>query len=471
MFNTKILKNKYLILFLIYTAILVFFAVFSYKLIFHDAWEYILLAKKFSGYLNSSSFSVHSLVYPYFISFFTKIFPSILTIRLVNISWIILTGLLLYYSGFKKTSFLIWIFSPIAWIYTIFISPAVPATFFLLLAYLTIKKWRENKKISYFVISALSLGLSVAFYDFALILAVFFIFAFFYDKKFKEVIFYSLFTLLSFSTRLILDASFFSLAVKDKLIPFPFYSLIRFWGATLIIQLGLHPQIPTSKILSFSFSYLLPFIIISPLLFYLIKTDYKENKNVIIFLILSSVFIFLSKGGEYFYFLPLAPIAILLLSKTFKKKALITHILVSCIITLIFVTPYFIPDEQEIEKRNIIISDLKDINNEFSFKEVVFDTDTLAIFYIWDKKLPYIIPSEEVNKILQNDTYYTYYTFEIKPKIDTQKILEFKTGMKVNVKEGINYENLPWIIENGKNVPSDYKLTKCYKLLCVYEKI
>lgn len=468
--NKWFFKNLHSFAFFIYAIALTLFATFSYRIMFHDTWEYISVAKKFAGYLNGDMFNVHSLVYPFFLSFFAKILPSMLTLKLVNISWLFLIGILLYYSESKKTAFLIWVFSPITWALGLQISPFLPASFFLLVAFLSIKKWQETKKRLYFVTSALSLGLSAAFYDFALVLVVFFVLVFFYNRSLKETIFYCLVTLASFSTRLLLEATLFSLAIKDKLIPFPIFSLVRFWGATLIIQLGLHPMIPISK---FSFSnpnLLFILFIISPLLFYLYKIDYKKHKQTLVFLLISIIFILLSKGGEYFYYLSLAPIIILLLSEVFKRKELLLHAIISSFIIIIIVYPYFIPDKQEIIKRNLTIEDLKMINKDFSFDAVVLDTKTLATFYIWDKHTPYIMASGDYNKIVQNDTYYTHYTFEIKSQIDTQKILELQAGLKTHIKEGIDYKSLPWLLEKGEKQPEGYELTKCYTLLCVYQK-
>lgn len=470
MLVNRFLRNKYAILFSIYIVVLIFFAAFSYKISFHDTFEYIFMAKQFAGYANSNTFSVHSLLYPFFLSFFVKYLPSILTLKLVNLIWIVSIGLLLYKSELKKKSFLIWVFSPIAWIMSVAIAPILPATFFLLIAYLSIIKWQENKRSLYFIISALALGLSAAFYDLALIFALFFILAFFYNKKFKDVIFYTLFVFLSFSTRLLLDASFFILTIKDTLIPFPFYSLIRFWGAMLIIKLGLHPVFPVSKLSFFSFHYLHFLFIISPLLLYLLKINYKKYKHSIIFLALSTSLL-LIQGSYYHYYLPLAPIMIILLSKTFKRKEILCHILVSCFIIFIIVNPYFIPDKQEIKNRNLVINDLKTINQDFSFDVIVFDTDTFAMIHLWDKNLPFIMSPYEYNYVSQNDKYYTYYVFEVKPKIDTQKILEIQLGLKPNIKDNIDYETLPWLLEKGKAAPEGYDLVKCYELLCVYQKI
>lgn len=466
--NSKFNKG-YLLLLLAYIISLVLFVAFSYKLIFHDTWEYISLAKKFAGFYNGSAFSVHSLVYPFFISFFTKIFPSILTMKLVNISWLVSIGLLLYIFDLKKYAFVIWVFSPITWVSSAVISPFLPAAFFFLVAYLSIQKWLENKKNYYFIISALALGLSAAFSDISMILVMFFIIAFFYDKKFKKVIFYSVLVLLSFSVRLILDASLFSLAVNGKLMPFPIYSIIRFLGARLIIQLGLHPAIETSKLDLLSFGFWSFLIVISPLLFYLYKINYQKHKKAIFFLTLSTG-LFLFQGGIYLYFIILAPIAVLLLSETFRRKELVLHIVLSSIIIIIMVYPYFVVDEQEVEKRNLIINDMQMIKKDFSLDVVVFYTNTLADFYMWDKSLPYFVSPEEYERITKGNTYYSQYTFETRSKIDMQKTLEFKAGLKAEEKEGIDYKSLPWLLEKGEKPPEGYKLTKCYQFLCVYQK-
>lgn len=470
MTSIKFLRNKYLLFFLLYVAMLVFFAIFSYKIMFHDSLEYIFLAQKFAGYSNKDVFIVHSLAYPFFLSFFVKYFPSLLTMKLVSVSWIFLIGLLLYKCGSRKTSFIIWIFSPITWVMSIQIAPILPATFFLLAAYLSIMKWQENNKNRYFIISALSLGLSAVFYDLAIFYVLFFILSFFYDRKLKEVIFYSLFTFLAFSLRLILDASLFSLAVNDKVFLFPFYSLLRFWGAIIIIKLGLHSMIPVSKLSFSSFYYFYFLFMISPLLFYLFKINYKENKKVIIFLTLSTLLLLL-QGSEYIYYLAFAPIIIILLSKVLKRKQLVLHIIISSFIILLVTYPYFIKNKQETERRNLEISDLKRIIQDFSFDAAVFDSKAYTFFYIWDKNYSlYTITAEKYNKILQNDLYITYYTFETKQNIDVERVFELKTGLKLNVKEGIDYKNLPLLLEKEEPAPKGYKLTKCYDLLCVYQK-
>lgn len=470
MLNVKFLKNKYALLFFIYVVVLILFTACSYKLRFHDTLEYITMAKKFAGFLNADVFIVHSLVYPFFLSFFARYLPSMLTMKLVNISWLILIGLLLYKFDLKKSSFIIWVFSPIAWMMSPMISPVLPASFFLLVSYLSIKKWQESNKNSHLIISALALGLTAAFYDFAGVIALIFLLVFFYEKKFKKVVLYSLFTLLAFSVRLVLDASLFSLVVRDKLFPLPFYTLIRFWGAMLVIELGLHPVIPVIKLFITRFDFWGFLILISPLLFCLYRLDYKKNKEAIIFLVISAI-IFLFQGGAYYYFILLAPIIVILLGEVLQKKELILHVVISSFIIFVMVYPYFIPDKQEIEKRNLVIKDLEMINKDFDFDTAMVHTETLAIFYMWDKNLPYFISDEEYNRIVQNNDYYSQYVFEVKSKIDTNKILELKAGLKTNIKENVDYQTLPQLLEKGENPPEGYKLTKCYDMLCVYQKI
>jgi len=388
--------------------------------------------------------------------------------KLVNITWLVLIGLLLYIFDIKKYAFVIWVFSPIIWLLSPIISPFLPAAFFFLVAYLSIQKWLENKKNSYFIISALALGLSAAFADVSMILAIFFIIAFFYDKKLKKVINYSILVLLSFSVRLVLDASLFSLIVNGKLIPFPIYSIVRFFGARLIIQLGLHPIIETSKLNLASLGFWSFLIVISPLLFYLYRINYQKHKKIIFFLTLSAALL-LFQGGGYLYFIILSPIIILLLSETFRKKELILHVALSLVITVFMVYPYLVIDKQELEKRDLTINDLQSIKKDFSFNVAVFSTDTLAHFYMWDKELPYFVSPEEYGMIINGNNYYSQYTFITKSKIDMQKTLEFKAGLKAEAKEGVDYKNLPWLLEKGEKPPEGYKLSNCYQLLCVYQ--
>ncbi len=468
--DLKLNRNQYRILFLIYLVFLVLFAVFAQKFIFHDTWEYILLAKKFAGYLDSTAFTVHSLLYPFLISFFLKVFPSMLTIKLVNTAWIALIAGLLYVSFSKKTAFLLWIFSPIAWMFTVIASPIVPATFFLLAAYLTFVRWRKTTKRVWFALSGLSLGLCAAFLDLGLILVPFFILSFFYDRKLKETLYYIFFVFLSFCLRLILDASLFSLSIKDKIIPFPFYSILRFFGARFVIQMGFHSMIPPSKLHALlSFHFWGVFLVISPLLFLLYKIKWVKFRNVLIFLS-ATVLLFVFQGAYYFYFILLAPILLIFLSSVFKNKHVMIHIILSILLTSVMVFPYFSEDKFAVKEAKMIIKDLKEIKDDFGFKAAVFDSyDNLALYYLWEKDLFHLVSSQEY-KIITNDKYYSHYTFSTMSKFEVQKLLKFEAGLKPNINENINYDSLPLILKKERKPFEGFVLKKCYKVLCVYEK-
>jgi len=466
----NILKDNYFLLFAAYAVVLSLFVAFSYKIIFHDTWEYISLTEKLAGFFKSDVFIVHSLVYPFFLSFLLKAFPSVLTMKLANVLWSLLIGLVLYKECSKKSAFLIWAFSPIAWMVSPIISPLFPASFFILLAYVWIKKWEEYKERKHLVLSAFALGLAAAVYDLGLVIALIFVLSFFYNQRFKKVIAYVLIVFLAFSIRLIIDASFFSIMINDKILPFPIYTLIRFWGAITVIQLGLHSMIPVSKIsLLANISSWTFLVVISPLTFLIYKVNMRKNRSVMIFLALSTL-LFLFQGGGFLYFFLIAPIVVMLLIDVLGKKEIIIHAAMSCLLIVLLTYPYFVQDKEEIKIRNMTISDIKSVSKDFSFNAAVLETDTLARLYIFDKNTPYLLTKSEYEKALQTESYYTYYSFRLGSKIGLDRKLEVSAGMKSTKNENIDYNSLPFLIKKGEVVPEGYKQTKCYSILCVYEK-
>jgi hypothetical protein len=79
-------KRNYLLI--IFGILLILFAIFSSKVSFHDSYEYITFSKNLAGIDNLNPFVAHSMLYPLIISLFIKIFPTFLTIKLINILWV-----------------------------------------------------------------------------------------------------------------------------------------------------------------------------------------------------------------------------------------------------------------------------------------------------------------------------------------------------------------------------------------------
>src|SRR3989344_6339484 len=105
--NMKIMTKKNLLFIGIFALVLILYAVFSTKILFHDSFEYITVAKNLAGINNINPYVTHSVLYPLFISFLLKIFPNFITIKLVNLLWVFLIGLtLLIWKKDKKAFFI-----------------------------------------------------------------------------------------------------------------------------------------------------------------------------------------------------------------------------------------------------------------------------------------------------------------------------------------------------------------------------
>ncbi|GAJ01695.1 unnamed protein product, partial [marine sediment metagenome] len=151
-------KKNYLLIFILF---LLVFAIFSTRIQFHDVNEYITIAKALAGINNLNVFTGHSSFYPLIISLFLRIWPNIIMIKIVNTMWLFLIGAILLLWLKSKKTFIIFAFSPLVWYMSIQTTPVLPASLFLLLAFIFFKK--QNIKYNN-LYSGLCLGLSFAFY-------------------------------------------------------------------------------------------------------------------------------------------------------------------------------------------------------------------------------------------------------------------------------------------------------------------
>ncbi len=448
-------KKTYTLL-LGFALFLILFMVFTQKTNFHDTPEHIIASKELAELNNSKIYSAHSLLYPLFLAQFLKVFPYMVTLKIVNIFWLVLDALLLWLLFKDKRALLIFIFSPLVWTTAPQIAPILPSSSLILLAYYFFKKWEVSESKNYFIFSAIFLGLASAIYEAAMAIAVIFIFVFFYNKKLINVFYYLIAFLIGFSPILILNQLLFS---------FPFYSHLRFFGANIIVTLGLRSDF---NILTLMFAKeFLPILIfiISPLLFIRIfKIKYKRNKKIIWFFILNAI-IFWMWGANTLYFLAILPMIALMLSSVIKKKWLILHIVLSTIIILILIYPFF-----QTSRENEIAYDIKQIIKEYPNENYVAygreSSQSLYVLHLFDKNQPRILWMSEYLAIKNKNNVLTENTINFKPKINTHKYPEFTYRLQYN--KGEEIENPYFIVENDAESPKDLKLIKKYKVLSLY---
>ena len=448
--NMKIMTKKNLLFIGIFALVLILYAVFSTKILFHDTFEYITIAKNLAGINNINPYVTHSVLYPLFMSFFLRIWPSLITVKLINVFWVFLIGLTLLIWLKDKKTFVIFVFSPIVWYTGIQTTPILPATFFFLLAFIFFKE----KKIKHNQIySGLFFGLSLAIYNPIIYILVLFIIFYFWNEKFSSLVKYIIMVFIGLIPLFIIDYYLFGN---------PLFTTIKHIGILFVEASGIKPSSGNMYILGSSIAILMLFII-SPLLFKLYKIDIKENKKDILFLIAVSVFFLMVKNLVKYFFI-ITPLIIFLLSKVLNKKEVKWHAVISVFITVIMIFGFFgATNDVLIEKDlNKIISE----NNPENIIVTGFQANHLATF-IW-KDNPRFIWSFDYNAGLDNTVALRQYNFELNKnqKLNSREIFGISAYLK-----GINsqaYEN-PVFVGEKKSGYEGYEELKCYDVLCVYQ--
>ena len=465
------MKQKTKLLWLLLATFVIFailFCSFTKRVDFHDSPQYINTAKEFAGLSIAPVYTGHASTYPFFISLFLKFFPFYLTVKLVNISWLILIGLVLYLITKDIKSFILWMFSPLVWYVSIIITPIVVVSFSLILAYFFLLKWEKNHKKIYFVLSGLSLGLSLLVWSGALVFVLFFLVAFFFNNRVKELMFYLIFTLVGIIFRFVFDTITFG---------FPIYSYVRAFGTVIARRLGATSGSAADHfILKEGFkSFIRLTFFVSPLAFFLYKINFKKYKRELVFILLSAFFIIYYQID--FYPILVAPFFIVLLSKVLSKKQVMASILLSIIIIPLLTSSYFVQSQE-----NVIAEDLRDIYQEFGYEKVIagdvhgsFSTASLNSAYWYDAK-PKVLWASDYKMFLNNQTEASHYTLKSNPKINTARILEFSAKVKRDITLDSEFEGLPLLaFDNEKSlieqIPKGYQKIKCYRLICAYEPI
>ncbi len=433
----------------IFTILLLILVYTSKQIIFHDSIEYFNLIKDFAGFQIIKAHSTHSMLYTYILAFFVEFIPSIKTIQILNVLWLIPIAILIRKYTNKK-AYLLFLFSPMVWIAAPELTPVMPAAFLTTLSYFQIKKWQNNNKNKHLWITAISLGLSMAIYTPMFFVTLMFLIAFMRKLTIKKLIPFSILVGLFYLPRIILDY---------KLTGLPFYSEIRFFGANLKNALGLGATGDAGMIAGLLIFETVYFIfLISPLLFMLYKTNFKKYKNELFFIITVTAF-FLVTGSYIKYILIPSAIIFYLLSKVLTKKMVYLHIIISIILTLIFIVPFYSPVEASYP------SDLEQIQNDYNIDGAILHP-TVAV-YLWEGS--YFLP-EEYYAFTEDSEYFSTLSLQASPTYYYDKILEIQGNLLIAQDDRVKHANL-WISHKDDPVPEEFILEKCYEELCISKRI
>ena len=450
-------RKAFIISIIIFSLIIILLNLILKKVLFTDVGDYLAVAKYFSNNIVSYIRSTHSWVYGIFLAQFLKIWPSLFFIKVVNSSFLVFTALLLYNITKNRNALLLWALSPVVWFMIPQISPILPSAFLLLLSYKFFKDYESKQRYKYLIYSALPLGLSSILWDTMIPISIIFILTFFFNKQLKEIIIFTIPFSIIFSIRFLVDYTLFN---------FPFFSLFRFFGGSLLVYLrqGNYTYI-TNPIIN----YILYLVIISPLLFKIYKTDLKTHKQELFFLALT-LLMFISSSNQLRYVLILAPISILLLSKILTKKEILVSSIISIFLIIFLIYPSFADNTEK-----IIQQDLEQISKDFPNERFFAGHETNSDAYLeyslvyWGKDIKEIISWQDLQLTLTNKTNYQQHRFQSNSKINNTRNVWLEFGVsRVDTR---TYEDVNYLISNQNTTTlENFELIKSYQALNVFKK-
>ena len=359
--------------------------------------------------------------------------------------------LLLIFLFFRdRRVFWLWIFSPLVWLVSIQYSPVLPASFFVLLMYIAFVKWESTKKRVYFIVSALSGGLTFALYEPSILILALFVLVFFYKKSLLAAFSFVLLTIPAFLLRIASD--YFVTG-------FPLYSLVRYFGTNLAVAFGLNPG--TRGLLHglSSTSTLYSLFIICPLIFMFFRVDFSKNKRLLLFVLLSGLFFFLRSAYSK-YFLLIAPLIFVLLAPVMSRRLLVFNSIVSVVLIVVFSQGYFASDPSEVMARDMGL-----ISRDYPSTHYIDLAD--VPLYLWDEKYQFYSIYEYLHSIGKLN-YSDYHLVVENKEVNFYQILELRAVLKPNY--GGDIYTAPFIVKKGDKPLEGFKLEDCYEYLCVYKK-
>ncbi len=453
------MDRKILVYTLVFIVALSLFSLLSTKVLFTDVPQYANTAKEFAGLAVSKVRNFSAWLYPLFLGQFLEAFPSLFTLQFLNFIWLAADALLLYHMAKKKEVFLLFAFSPLAWIMAPWINPILPVSFFLLLSYYLLKQYEQSKKIVYFITSGLSLGLVSALWWPGTYLALLFIFSFFYRQKLSTAILYSIPVVLAASIRLLIDSYYFG---------FPLFSTIRGIGSNTLYFFNQADIIAPESSPSFVLFLISLALVISPFLFKIYKISRKKYSSEILFLALATILFLLNY--EIRYFITISPLVILLLSTVLKKNDYIVHCGISLILIVVFTSSYFgITDDY------LIKQDINEIAASYPGTAFIVGTEgvseeqamDLSTLY-WGKEIPRLVTYRDWKMDVQGERVYKEYSIESDAKIN--ELRKMKLSISYLQSDDVDNSGLKDLLIIGDAPPPEgFKLVKKYAIIRQYK--
>lgn len=484
----KIIENKKAIL--IVSSILIVLTLSTGYYGSSDVGDYADVAKFFSGDYQAKIRSSHSYLLGFVHAPFVSLTGSFISFKITSLIFLFLLVYSLFLiSGKNKKALWLLLVSPVVWYMAPWINPMQIASLLLLWAYYFIEKYDSQNKTKDLMYSALLIGLGWAFWDTILYFGVLLAISFLYNKKVSHLFYYALFILIGLVPRLILDQILFNFAFYTSIKTF-ISGYVNLAGGIYGSSFGHTPK---------TFFTLLPWLLAIPFMFWPLfkKEFFRENKKAMIFLTLS--LLLLINNPQIRYLFAIVPIMLLLINKNLNEKAIKIQFISSIVIASIFILPYIIQIEYNINgqiygseiggiietkrfevssviPKNLIKDDLQNIGKEFPNEIFVVgnkpdDYQILADLY-WDKEIKEFISIQDYNLWKKNETIIFIKKFQPELKIPERRQIWFEGGIKKNEKDPTDYEKIIYAITIGE--PSNiegFSIVKKYNLLYLSKKI
>ncbi|MDD5193394.1 MAG: hypothetical protein PHF67_02295 [Candidatus Nanoarchaeia archaeon] len=454
-----------------------------------DIGDYSDSAKYLAGDYQAKIRVSHSFLYGIFHAPFISLLNNFIFFKVTSLIFLFLIIYSVYFiSNKNKNSLLLSLFSPIVWYMAPWINPLQLAGLLLLWGFYFIDRYDKKNNLKDLFLSGVLIGLCISFWNTAIYFSIIFLLVFLFNKKFSNVILFSLSCLIGLIPLFVTDYLLFN---------FPFYTLIKTGFSQIlfiVFKESLYSISSSNKILDLLFVFLF-----LPLYFWLIykPSFFKENKKKVIFVTLSLLVIL--TNPQIRYVIAIAPIIILLLSEILTPKQIKKYLIFSTILILIILIPYSIQINHNIngsyqgmeirefaatfnnlsfsEKfpQETLQEDLLRLSEDFPNQTFLVgnnpdDYQILADLY-WGKGISEFVSIQDYNLWFSNNTVLFQKKFMPAPNIEDRRQIWIIGGMSKNEKDPTDYKNIKYAITINQPLKIEgFKFIKKYEFLNLYLK-
>jgi hypothetical protein len=451
-----------------------------------DGPDYAAVSKFFAGELDSKIRSSHSYFYGFFHSPLIFLFESFNALKIVNLFYIALIILSLYFiTNRNEKVLLLAVFSPVVWYMGPWINPLQISSLLFLWGYYFIKRYDREDNFLLLVVSGLFIGLSWIFWDaiiyFSIILGV----SFLYDKKTYNFALYFLAVLLGLTPKLFVDQIMFGAF---------FVGILRYVFSTLVtlIWSGIYGGL---NFYGYSILNVISVLLVVPYFIYKLwnKEYWKENKKIVMAITLSLILIIMN--SQIRYLILIAPLIILEVAPKLSKKEFKIYLIISIVLSLVVTIPYLIQinnttnaDEFSTLVRNIgdveikdsenrlIREDLIEIENDFAGKSFIVgnhpdDYIRLSMLY-WGDGIDEFVSIQDYNLYIKGEEILFEKYYQPKSSINNRRELFIGGGIAKKYGDETDYDSMDYAISvrSDRIDVGNFTLVKEYQILRVYEK-